>query len=170
MRLKITFIGIAAIAILAVGCGGGGGDTTGGGTGASTGESTSASSDGGSSAKPLTKAVFIKKGDEICAKVPLTYEKLTKALEEESKGKKPSEAEVNLKAAVPPLFVAAEEMEELGPPKGEEAKIEAIVDALEAAAKGIEAKPTSELTGPKSPFAEFQKLTGEYGFKACNGL
>jgi len=42
--------------------------------------------------------------------------------------------------------------------------------ALEAAAKGLEAKPESALSGPKSPFAEFQKLTQEYGFKVCSQL
>ena len=61
-------------------------------------------------------------------------------------------------------------MEKLGPPKGEEAKIEAIIDSLEAAAKASKKKPKSELTGPKSPFAEFQKLTKEYGFSFCKEL
>lgn len=173
MRLKITLIGIAVLAILAVGCGGGGGDTTGGGTSATSGDSTSATSDGGGSGKPLTKVEFISKGDAICQEVPKNYNKKLAELEEENKAEgkpKLSKSEENLKAAIPPLNVAIEEMEELTPPKGEEKQAEEIVDALEAAAKGVEEKPTSELSGPKSPFNEFQELTKKYGFTFCSGL
>ncbi len=114
--------------------------------------------------------IFIKEADEICNKVPESYGKKLKALEKAKGGKKVSTKEGNLKAAVPPLYTAAEELEALTPPSGDEEKIEAIIDALEAAAKGLEAKPESPLSGPKSPFAEFQKLTQEYGFRICTGL
>lgn len=133
--------------------------------------STGADGDGGSA--PLSKAQFIKQGDAICQQVPTRYGKLLQEFEKEAKteGKpKPSTAEGNLKAAVPPLPEAAEELEDLSPPAGDEEKAEAIVAALEAAAEGLEAKPSSELSGPKSPFAEFQKLTNEYGFKVCSQL
>jgi hypothetical protein len=125
--------------------------------------------DGGGGA-PLSKAAYVKQGDAICEKVPLRFSQTLTTLEKESKGKKLSPAEANLKAAVPPLYTAAEELEGLTPPSGQEAKAEAIIDALEGAAKGLEAKPTSELSGPKSPFAEFQKLSKEFGFKACSEL
>jgi hypothetical protein len=78
--------------------------------------------------------------------------------------------EINSKAAVPPIFKAVEKMEELGPPKGEEEEVEAIVDALEAAGTGLEEEPGAPLVGPKSPYAEFVKLTEDYGFKFCNQL
>ena len=116
------------------------------------------------------KAALVKAGDEICSTVPQNYAAKLKALEKKNGGKKPSTKETNLKAAVPPLYTAIEEFEELSAPSGEEEKLAAIVAALEAAAKGLEAKPTSELSGPKSPFAEFQKLTGEYGFQVCSQL
>lgn len=128
---------------------------------------------GGGDGAPLSKAAFVKQGDAICQTVPTTYGELLAELEEERKKKgegKASQAEGNLAAAVPPLHTAVEEFEALTPPNGDEAKAEAIIEALEAAAEGVEAKPTSELSGPKSPFAEFQKLTSEYGFTVCSQL
>lgn len=116
------------------------------------------------------KAALIKEGDEVCSKVPQNYANKLKALEKKNGGKKPSTKETNLKAAVPPLYTAIGEFEKLSAPSGEEETLAAIIAALEAAAKGLEAKPESELSGPKSPFAEFQKLTGEYGFQVCSQL
>jgi hypothetical protein len=186
MRLKITFICLALAAVIVVGCGSSGssGSSAGGGSGSSATESSTAgggdssggdSSSGGEAAsgKPLTKAEFISKGDAICAEVPQEYNEKLTAMEKEAekeKKPKPTTAESNVEAAVPPLYVAIEKLEELGPPKGDEAEIEAIISALESAAEGVEAKPSSELTGPKSPFAEFQKLSTAYGFKGCSQL
>ena len=127
----------------------------------------------GSSGAPLTKAKFIEQGDAICAKVPEKYTAIAEELEQQAQqeGKpKPTTAEVNLKAAVPPLPEAAQELEELVPPKGDEPEAEAILAALEAATKGLEQNPTAPLFGKKSPFAEFQKLTVKYGFQVCNQL
>jgi hypothetical protein len=166
-------LGLAAIAAIVASCGGSG-DSGGGASSASTGSTSTASnaSDTSSSttaATPLTKAEFVKQGDAICKKVPSEYSAKLQALEKTAKSK-PSVEEVNLKAAVPPLRVATEELEELGVPSGDEAQIEVIVAALKEAADGLEAKPESPLSGPKSPFAKFQKLTGEYGFKVCTQL
>lgn len=139
-------------------------------------EETSETSEeaGGSetSATPLSKKAFVKKGDAICEGIPKTYGNELKALERElkKKGKKPTKSEQNLRAAVPPLHVAVEEFQQLSPPEGEEAKVEAIIKALESAAKGLEEKPESELSGPKSPFNEFQKLTKAYGLQFCSQL
>jgi hypothetical protein len=176
MRLKLVFLLLTVVAMVALVAGCGGSSDS----GSSEAGSTSASSTDGTtqststkSGPPLTKAEFIKQGDAICEKVPQSYNKKLEQLNfkaEKEKNKLVSTAEGNLKAAVPPLYVAAEELEELTPPSKDEQEAEAIVDSLEAAAKGVEAKPTSELTGPKSPFAEFQKLTGDYGFKFCNQL
>lgn len=196
--VKFTLIGLivvlAALVGYGYGCGGddgtGGGDTSaaestpapadgteadGGSDGTTSGDDgdgdgSSQASDDGSGSGPLTKSQFIKQGDAICQKVPTRYRELLQEFEKENKGKKPSTAEANLNAAVPPLPEAAEELEGLTPPEGDEQKAEAIIAALEAATKGLEEKPTSELTGPKSPFAEFQKLTREYGFQVCSQL
>ena len=144
--------------------GGGGGETT-----SDSGGDGERTADGGKSSKPLTKEGFIAKGDAICGEIPTEYE----ALREEAlknKSSKGTKAELNLKAAVPPIYKAVEKFEELPPPKGEEAEVEAIIDSLEAAGKGLEEEPTAPLIGPKSPYDEFQKLTGKYGFSFCNQL
>lgn len=128
------------------------------------------------SAKPKgqsEKQKFVAAGDAICETVPKRYNAKLKSLGKESSKNgrpEPSTAEKNLKAAIPPLYLAIEEFEELTPPQGEERTFEAIVDALEEAAKDLEKEPSAELTGPKSPFAEFQKLTTGYGFEVCKNL
>jgi hypothetical protein len=168
MRLKLILIaGAIAAAIFVAGCGGGGGstseDTTAGG-----GNATTAKSEAGES-KPMTKTEFHTRVNEICIEVPRNYEEDLKKLEKG--GKKPSKAESNLKAAVPPLEAAIGEMKEtVTPPPAEEQVLEEVVAALESAAKGLEEKPTSELSGPQSPFAEFQEVTKKSGFETCSGL
>lgn len=116
------------------------------------------------------KAAFIEEGDAICNQIPVHYNTALQKLEKEAGKKKVSKAEGNLKAAVPPLYTAAGELQALTPPAGEEEQVEAIIAALEGAAKGLEAKPESELGGPNSPFAEFETLSGEFGFKICSQL
>lgn len=169
MRLKIILGSVLVVAVIVVGCGGGSdtsGGTSAGGTSSTT---TAASTDGGGGGKPLTKKEFIKKGDQICSEVPTEYQELKEKLEKES-SKKPTTAEVNLAAAVPPVEAAVGKMEKLTPPKGDEAEIEAIIDALEAAGKGVEKNPTAPLIGPKSAYYEFQQLTEKYGFALCTNL
>jgi hypothetical protein len=179
MRLRIVVLSVFATAVLVAGCGGGGsssggGSTAGGSTAANTSEGKTGSEEGKTTeaeGKPLTKAQYIGKGEAICAEVPKRYNQKLSAFEKElKKGQKPTKSEENLNAAVPPLYEAIEEFEQLSPPKGEEQKTEAIIDALESAAKGLEEKPESELSGPKSPFAEFQKLTKAYGLEFCSSL
>ncbi len=142
---------MAAMAILA-GCGGGGG--TGGteSSGASTASTGAEESTGGEERdkegekeKPSPeKAALTKEGDEICWQSPANYNKKVQSLEKENGGKKPPTKEVNLKAAVPPLYTAIEEFEELTAPSGEEVELEAVISSLGAAAKGLEEKPASE--------------------------
>ncbi len=186
MQLRITLIiAMVAIAALAIGCGGGSDSSSGGAADSGTsssdttsaandgdGASTEASDDGGDSG-PLTKAEFIKEGDEICQLIPNRYNELLGEIEKEreaNKEPKLTNPEANVQAAVPPLPEAAREFDELTPPAGDEAKVEAMVEALEAAAEGLEAKPSSELSGPKSPLGEFQKLAKKYGLNGCATL
>ncbi|HEX2391610.1 MAG TPA: hypothetical protein VHI77_01690 [Solirubrobacterales bacterium] len=156
------------------GGGGSGGGEASGGEGAG-GGGQGGNSTGGTNPKaksgPLTKTEFIAEGDGICNNVTTEYQlKAIELKEEQPKGEEPTQTEVNLKAAVPPLYVAVKEFEALTPPKGKEKEAEAVIAALEDAAKGLEAEPESELTGPKSPFAEFQKLAQQFGFQFCPEL
>jgi len=191
MRVKVIFslVMLVAIAALAAGCGGssdssstgadsGGttssasGDGTTGGDGTTQNASGDGESDGGKSAsgKPLTKAEFIKEGEAICGKIPEEYEEKRQELLKGKEKNNASTAKVNEVAAIPPIFVAVESFEKLTPPEGEEAEVEAIIKALEAAGKGLEKEPNAPLVGPESPYDEFQKLTKKYGLQFCSEL
>lgn len=169
MRLNLFLIvGVIATAIFVAGCGGGSGSTSedttttgGGGATTTTGETTGES-------KPLTKTEFHTRVNELCIQVPPSYEEELEKLKKG--GKKPSKAEETLKAALPPLYSTVEGFEELEPPPVEKQALEEMISSLESAAKGLEEKPTSELSGPKSPFAEFQAVSKKLGFETCSGL
>jgi hypothetical protein len=163
-----SMVAVALGCMLLVGCGGGGGDDdTAGASGG--GDGSGASPTSSASGPPENKAQFIKQGDSICGKVPETYGKLRSKLENQSK-KPPTKEEEIMKAAVPPLRTAAQELMDLGAPPGDEDLAAEIVDALEAAADGLEKNPQAPFTGPKSPFKEFIQLTQSYGFKGCPQL
>jgi hypothetical protein len=169
MRLKLILIfGAIATAIFVAGCGGGSGTTSEDATTAGGGNATTATNETASESKPMTKTEFHTRINEICIQVPPTYEEELKKLEKG--GKKPSKAESNLKAAIPPLEGAIEQMEGVNPPANEEKALEEMVTALKSAAKGVEENPTTELSGTKSPFAEFQALSKKLGFETCSGL
>ena len=125
-----------------------------------------------SPAEQGTKKGYLKEADFICKQVPKHYLEKLKALEAEKKrkGQKPTKSEEVLTAAVPPLYQAIEELEEVTPPAGEEQKAEEFIEAMEAGVKGLEEKPESKLSGKGSPLEEFANLTKAYGFKYCSSL
>ncbi len=145
MRVKVIFslIVLAATAILVAGCGGssdssGTGSDSGGTTTSTSGDGTTENASGKTpSGPPLTKAEYIKKGEAICGAVPNEFEKLRQELLNGPEKNNATPEKVNEVAAIPPIFIAVEKFEELNPPKGDEAEAEAIVDALEAAVKGL---------------------------------
>ena len=171
MRLKIILMAVLATVFVA-GCGSGGNSSSSETTATKENSNASTISKEPSSAnaaqKPMTKTAFVTRINEICIQVPPGYKELLKELR--AGGRKLSKAETNLKAAVPPLRSAIEEMDAVIPPPSEERHLKEVIAALESAADGLEADPTSELSGPKSPFAEFQALTKRYGFETCSGL
>jgi hypothetical protein len=156
---------VLAIAAIGIGCGSSGDDSTGGGADSSA--SSGSPADPAVSSASIPKAQYVKKGEEICTKVPEEFQKVVGEL---PKKQQENPKVTTPKAAIPPLRVASEEFAELGAPDGEKAKAEAIVAALEAAGDGLEKEPEGELAGPKSSFAEFNKLTKQMGFKTCAEL
>jgi hypothetical protein len=156
---------VLVLGLLAGGCGSGDSANTGS-------EGETAGGEIAFTGKPTKKPKFIKDGDAVCSKVPLAYrsnlQKYTKQFKNLPKKKK--EEEETLKAAIPPLRIAAKEFQELGPPKADEAKAIAMVEALESAADELEKEPNAPLSGPGSPFEEFSKLTKNYGFSTCPQL
>jgi hypothetical protein len=116
----------------------------------------------------LSKAAFLKQGNEICEK---GNEKIGEEAEETfSQNRKPSQKELNEFASdtlIPSVQKQIDEIRALGAPEGDEEEVEAIVTAAQAALdKGKQ--NLSELTedGP-GPFAEANKLANAYGLTAC---
>jgi hypothetical protein len=117
-----------------------------------------------------TRAAFIKRADAVCERTDGEQKKGQIAFSEEhpKNSTKPLEEEAVLTVGLPPVLEEAEELGELTPPQGDEARVEAIVKGLEEAVKKAEAKPSVLLReGSSGPFAEVFKLAREYGFKAC---
>jgi hypothetical protein len=131
---------------------------------------------GGSSS--LSKAEFIKQGDAICLK---GNKKKGAALEAFllKSGAGPNKpltlkqaAYETTKVLMPPIQAMAEELNELGAPAGEEAKVEAITDGVEKAVTASDDEAEAWLKNGKigqynDPFEDVAKLSAGYGFKNC---
>jgi uncharacterized lipoprotein len=150
-------VGVLAVALVA-GCGSSD-DTTG---------ASSESSDGGSS---LSKAEFIKQGDEICTKGDQTIETEANEFAEENnidieKPTKAQQEEVIADVVAPAIKEQGEEIGDLGAPSGDEEQVEAIVEAVGNGADELE-KDAGTLLEGKNPLEEGSKLAKAYGFKSC---
>lgn len=151
------------LACIAVGCGGGSSDPA--------RSSASATSSDVAATSALTKAKFIKLGDAICAATDKKQNAAFKAYSAKHPGEKPGKAsqeKVIVSVGLPPIHVEAEELAGLSAPGGDQAKISAIVQGIEAATAKAEKDPSSVLLrGVGNPFFEVDGLAREYGFKAC---
>lgn len=140
-------------------CGGSGGSTDTGATGSSSGN--------GGIHKVVSKAEYARKAEAICKKIPATFQQLVGQL---SSTQQSEPREVVAKAVLPTLREAVTSLSQLGAPEGDPQKAAEIVEALETAVEKLEKNPDDGLSGPESPFAEFNRLTQAYGLKACSYL
>lgn len=159
-RLIAILLGALAIAALAAGCGGDDNDDT-------TVETTA--SDSGPA---LAKAEFIKQGDEICLAASTDYgEGIEDFLEEEglSEGDEPTaeqEEELISEIVLPRIDTEMEELRELGPPEGEENRVDEIFTGVEEVVAEGEDDP-STVIGSENPFAEPNAKAKAFGFEVC---
>lgn len=148
---KLMVLGaLAALAVIA-GCGGGE-DTT------------------DSSAIALSKTQFIKQGDAICKKGNEKNETEAEKFAKENGFELESARKIQLEELVeevliPGLDQQAKEIDALGPPEGDEERVEAIVVSLEDAAGEIEDEPSLAFEG--KALEEPSKLAADYGFQVC---
>jgi len=136
---------LAAVALVVAGCGGGD-------------ETTS-----------LTRAQFVKQGNAICKKQEDRRSKMIlDAVESAPKDKElPQSAQKALVLqTLPPYEEMAEELEDLGAPEGDEAKIEALVEAMEKAASNIKEEPLQVISN-KGQYEEANDLAVKYGLTEC---
>jgi hypothetical protein len=152
-RLIALLAGVMAIAIVAAGCGSSDDTTT---------ETTVA----------LTKVEFIKQGDAICDKGSKQIEDEADEFAEEndidtSNPSKEEQEEVITSVVAPSLQAQADEISALAAPRGEEDKVTAMIDALEAGAEELEDDPGTLLEDGADPLGRANKLANEFGFKKC---
>jgi len=118
----------------------------------------------------ISKAALIKKGDAICAETDKlqrvrlnAYLKVHPTAEESET----AFAEMLRIAGMPPIASEIEQLRALGVPKGDEAKVNAILTGYEKSLRAAEADPKSIFNVTGGPFAPFEKQAAKYGFKAC---
>jgi hypothetical protein len=129
------------------------------------------SSTNGSSAS-ISKKEFLRKGNAICAAGNKEINSQGKKLfGTQQKQKKPSKSEMRQFATVvliPSVQKQVDQIKALGTPKGDEAKVNAILDAAQ---QGIDESKKNPLVltdeGGKDPFKKANKLARDYGLKVC---
>lgn len=136
---------LAAAVLIFAGCGGGGDETT-----------------------ALTKAEFVKQANAICKEAE--QERLNEVKRViatvDPDGTKQERDKAVQDVFVDPYEGAAEEIESLGAPSGDGAKIEALTDAMKASLRKVEKNP--RLVGRSNiQFAESNKLANDYGLTNC---
>ncbi len=150
----MAFALAALVALVTIaGCGGGG----------SNGDSTS--SDAGPAP---TKAQFIKKANQICRTAEKKRGVVVKAaIEAVPTGSELSEAEQEelVLQALLPYDGLAQELADLGAPKGDEAEVARIVSAFEAAIERARREPKSALND--AAFKTTNRLASEFGLASC---
>jgi hypothetical protein len=140
--------GLASLALVIGGCGGGDDETT-----------------------SLTRAEFVKQGNEICKKQEERRSKLIYKVAEEagSDPNKPlptSARKALVLETLPPYEEMAEELDALGAPEGDEEKVEALVKEMEKTAQAIKADPLTAVSSTIQ-FTKANELAEENGLPEC---
>lgn len=121
---------------------------------------------GSSEAAPLKKPQFVQQANAICMTAQGEREAQGKELEKqggESGGSEDTEAA--MEQILEPVETMVGELSDLGPPKGEEQQVEAIVEAYEEGISALEADP-----GGADSVSAFDKANGlaeDYGLFEC---
>lgn len=146
-------IGAMAVALVAVGCGGGD-DTT---------ESTAS----------LTKAEFVKQGNAICSKGSAKLESEFEAFAKEhnlSQNEEPSKATLEEEVEevlIPAVTRQVEEIRDLGVPEDDQGEVDEILTGAEEAIEEGEEEPSTLLASSPGKFTEVNKEAREYGLTVC---
>lgn len=123
---------------------------------------------GGDETTALTKAEFVKQANAICKEAEQERLNLFKQVVAtvDPDGTKKERDEAIQKVIVEPYEGAAKEIESLGAPSGDEAKVSTIVKAMETSLRKVEKNP--RLIGTTTiQFAASNKLVNEYGLTKC---
>jgi hypothetical protein len=124
---------------------------------------------GSSSSKSISKAEFLKKGNAICAKGNRQINQEGQKTFPRSKGK-PSKAELtkfSKQVLIPSVQSEIDGIRGLGAPKGDKAKVNAIVTEAQAALDKGKKDPLILVSDKQDPFAKANKLANAYGLTKC---
>jgi hypothetical protein len=119
---------------------------------------------GGSSgeAEALVRPEFVKQANAICLQAEEERKEATEDLSE-GEGDSPEEALIVNEALLEPVMAMAEELGELGAPRGEEGQVGAIISAFRAGVAKVEAPAVA----PLDAFVEANQLALDYGLTDC---
>jgi hypothetical protein len=152
----LVVVALFAVAALVAGCG--------------SDSSTSAAATEESSA-PLTKADFVKQATQICHQGVKEKEKAVSDLLEKTASQKGGASSQDVKglmedSVLPTYSDVVDQLGQLSPPKGDQAKLDKILQKYEAALKSVEADPAKAAEG-ENPFAAADEGAIAYGLEAC---
>ena len=135
---------LIAVAVAIAGCGGGGSDET------------------------LTKAEFTKQANAICKKAADRRAKIIGHFLQtvDPKEDEKTQQEEVVFAALPTYKSAAQQIDELGAPEGEDEKVQELVKDMEEAVKRAEANPQSAVVA-EAAFKKPNELAKSYGLEDC---
>lgn len=167
MRIIAPVAAAVALLSLAAGCGGGNND------GSNEGNEKSGQTTATQTTAVLSKAAFIKKADSVCSEADKRTSEEFAAYIKENKipsGQTPSSAqyaEIATTILIPALHRQVDEIRSLGAPAGDEARIESFLRAVDVATKQAEEEPTEAVKVPRKLLADADKIIAGYGFKVC---
>jgi hypothetical protein len=142
-----------AAAVLVAGCGSGDGET----------ESTAVTT------SSLSKAQFIKQAEAACDKSNKDMLEAMRDYGDEHEGESsPAAIAVGIKKVVPPVLESrVEEIRALGAPSGDEAQVEAYLQALEDSIRQIEDEEPESIYELQEALVTSNLPAKTYGFKGC---
>lgn len=123
---------------------------------------------GGSETSSLNKSEFVKQANLACQEGLAAKEEKIQAAVARLGGRKVtrSDQEKLILTVLVPYEEATEKIDELDAPQGEEAKIQAIVEAREEAVARTKADPGTALVS-STAFEKATKLAANYGLDRC---
>lgn len=146
MRLIAALVGIACVAVVACGCGGGGEDT-------------------------IAKAEYLEQGNAICAKgIAKRAAAVNAAVEAQGGGGKPVnglDAQLVTEAALPPIAQMTDELEELDDPASGADEAAAVAAAFREVIEEVEAEPARAVKA-NDPYGEANAKSAAFGLNVCS--
>lgn len=156
---KLLALAIAALSLVAAGCGGGDDTTT---------IETGVSGATGASGAPLSKEQFVAQADAICKDASQQIK--SQAGQTLSQSSSPNEiAAFTTNVLIPKQEEISDQIRALTPPEGDEDQVSAILDAVDSALQRVKDDPDLQ-ADPQAAEAEFtdaDQLATDYGLEEC---